>query len=139
MNTEKLLSAAMGEGDAHRTRQERWLLKGKMLMIGQLGYYMQLPFIWVALQMGTAVRPLGKKLCFRTINLSSLTLVTSRVPTGPVRQWAPSPTPWVRTASRPAKETLPSARSCAWSAPSFLFTAPQGSGVLMVCFIKLTL
>ena len=84
MNKEKLL-AAIGEGDAARSQQERWLLKGKMLMIGQLGYYMQLPFMWVALQMGTAVRPLGNKPCFRTINPSSLTLVTSRVPTGPVR------------------------------------------------------
>jgi hypothetical protein len=126
----------MGEGDASRTRQERWLLKGKMLMIGQLGYYMQLPFIWVALQMGTAVRPLGYKPCFRTINPSSLTLVTSRVPTGPVRQWAPSPTPWGRTVSKPAKETLPSARSCVWSAQSYLFMAPLGSGLRMVCFIK---
>ncbi len=111
MNTEKLL----GGGAAHeeggpQTQQERWLLKGKMLMIGHLGYYMQLPFMWVALQMGTAVRTLGNKVFFRTTRRSSWTLVTFRAPTGPVRQWAPSHTPWGGNASGPAREASPSAR-----------------------------
>ena len=72
-------------------------------MIGQLGYYMQLPFMWVTLQMGTAVRTLGDKPFYRTTNPSSLTLVTFRVPTGPVRQWAPSHAPWGMKPSGPAK------------------------------------